>query len=101
MGVYEGASLQALGMEPTFGLGIRLIVPVVALGPVQRLLEQAGATQLSDDEYSILRVEAGLPAAGAELSEDYTPLEAGLAAAISEHQGLLHRPGGARPAGHL
>jgi folate-binding protein YgfZ len=34
-----------------------------------------------------MRVEAGLPAAGAELSEDYTPLEAGLAAAISSTKG--------------
>jgi folate-binding protein YgfZ len=42
---------------------------------------------LEDEDYSILRIEAGLPAAEAELSEDYTPLEAGLQSAISSTKG--------------
>ncbi len=42
---------------------------------------------LSPDSRHILRVEAGLPAAGAELSEEYTPLEAGMEHAVSGDKG--------------
>ena len=86
-GVFEGTSVQALVLEPTFGLGARLLLPAVGLAAIQAFFAQSGAAQLSDEEYSVMRVEAGLPAAGAELTEDYTPLETGLAAAISSTKG--------------
>jgi folate-binding protein YgfZ len=86
-GMFDGASVQALAMEPTFGLGFRMLLPAASLSEIQTFLTQAGAAQLSDEEYSVLRVEAGLPAAEAELVEDYTPLEAGLFAAISSSKG--------------
>jgi folate-binding protein YgfZ len=66
---------------------VRLLAPVEVVGAIQTFLAGAGAVQLSDDEYEIWRIEAGLPAVGAELSEEYTPLEAGLEAAISSTKG--------------
>jgi len=86
-GVFEGDTVQALALEPSFGLGVRLLLPAGRITAIQTLLEQIGATQLLDEEYSLLRIEGGLPSAGAELTEDYTPLEAGLAAAISSTKG--------------
>jgi folate-binding protein YgfZ len=46
-----------------------------------------GAAALDGVDYESLRVEAGLPAAGHELTETYTPLETGLEAAISDNKG--------------
>ena len=65
----------------------RLLVPTLQGDPVTAALEQAGAARLSHESYSILRVESGRPEAGHELVEEYTPLEAGLAGAISENKG--------------
>jgi folate-binding protein YgfZ len=42
---------------------------------------------LSPDEYHVRRIESGLPAAGHELIEDYTPLEIGFRWAISDNKG--------------
>jgi folate-binding protein YgfZ len=42
---------------------------------------------LSRDQVEILRVEKGIPAWGHELSDQVTPLEAGLGAAVAENKG--------------
>jgi folate-binding protein YgfZ len=86
-GAIDGVPVQALALEPTFGLGVRLLLPAAGLAALQTTLAQAGAERILDEEYSLRRIEAGLPAGGAELTEDYTPLEAGLAAAISSTKG--------------
>lgn len=86
-GVLDGRSLQALALEPSFGLGVRLLLPAADLATLQAFLDRAGAASLQDGYYALLRLEAGLPAAGAELSEEHTPLEVGLSAAISDSKG--------------
>ena len=50
-------------------------------------LDSAGAARLDPRTYEILRIEAGLPGPDRELTEDYTPLEARLDAAVSLKKG--------------
>jgi tRNA-modifying protein YgfZ len=86
-GVIEGIAIRALG-TPGYTLpGTRLLVPAVQRESVEAALTRQGAIPLSEASYHILRVESGLPAAEAELTGDYTPLEVGLEAAISNIKG--------------
>jgi folate-binding protein YgfZ len=69
------------------GLGYRLMVAAKEVEKIMADLVGSGAAQLAPEHYEIIRVEAGVPAADHELTEDYTPLEAGLAWAISKDKG--------------
>ena len=79
-----GGTLRVFGQR---GFGYRLLVPAASSEEIAGRLLEAGTIALSAESYTILRVEAGLPAAGHELVEEYTPLEAGLEWAISDAKG--------------
>lgn len=64
--------------------GYEVIAPVEA---VEALLAQLKAPQLDAASYTARRIELGRPAPGAELSGEYSPLEAGLAWACAENKG--------------
>jgi folate-binding protein YgfZ len=83
----EFGELTIMDLRPNLGLGYRLITPASSAGPAAAALLQAGATRLEAESYDLLRVEAGLPAAGRELSEEFTPLEVHLESAISSTKG--------------
>lgn len=70
-----------------FGLGCRLLVPSSGEPTVMAALARSGSEALSTETYQALRVEAGVPSAKHELTGDYTPLETGLAEAISAEKG--------------
>lgn len=57
-----------------------------ACGPVRQALASR-APQLNDESVDLLRIEAGLPLWGRELSDQVTPLETGLLPAISFNKG--------------
>jgi folate-binding protein YgfZ len=78
---------RVLRHEPSFGLGYRLLLAADAAASGEAALSATGLERLSPEAYDRLRVERGLPAAGRELTDDYTPLEAGLRMAISDHKG--------------
>jgi folate-binding protein YgfZ len=65
----------------------RLLYPAGAWEELSRSLEAMGMIPLNEESYQALRVEAGRPAAGYELTEEYTPLESGMDYAISDHKG--------------
>ncbi|MCU0502836.1 MAG: hypothetical protein MUC51_13920 [Anaerolineae bacterium] len=52
-----------------------------------RAILTAAAPALSEGQAEVMRVEKGIPAWGSELSDQVTPLEAGLRAAISDNKG--------------
>lgn len=84
---FEEAELYVLAAAPSYGLGYRLLVPPTRFAALVDALQAAGAASLDAEGYETLRVEAGLPAAGRELTETYTPLETGLKTAISDNKG--------------
>ncbi len=69
------------------GMDFRLLVPAETSQEVIATLLSQGAVQITPEIYQVLRVEAGLPGAGTELTSDYTPLETGLSPAIAENKG--------------
>jgi folate-binding protein YgfZ len=86
---------------PTFDV----FVPSAARASLVGRLEAAGVSELSDDLRELLRIEAGRPAFGVDMTSETIPLEAGLLErAISTSKGcyvgqeviirVLHRGGG-------
>lgn len=85
--IADGTAVIAVGVRGLTGLGVRLVVPADIAGSIHQTLQQGGAEQISTESREILRIEAGIPGAGAELIEEYTPLEAGLRHAVSGEKG--------------
>lgn len=67
--------------------GFTLLTPAMAALAVRAALLRAGAVPLDEDAYHTLRVEAGVPAPGLELTEQVNPLEAGLRRFCDDHKG--------------
>jgi folate-binding protein YgfZ len=65
----------------------RLLIPSAHADQVLPKLGEFQLQPLSSKDYQILRIESGMPSAGHELVEDYTPLEIGLRWAISDNKG--------------
>jgi folate-binding protein YgfZ len=85
--VIDGVEGRLLGQRGIGENGALLLVPSGSVAQVAEALESGDASPLAAESYQALRIEAGLPATGAELTDDYTPLEAGLDYAISDSKG--------------
>ena len=68
-------------------LGHRLLAPSDHQDQIISAFAEHGLQPISPEEYQIQRIENGIPAAGHELVEDYTPLEIGFRWAISDNKG--------------
>lgn len=86
-GTITNVPVIVIGTNGLVGSGYRLLFPDGTRETIQNALLDSGAAPLTPESYQVLRVEAGLPAAGKELTVEYTPLEAGFGAAISENKG--------------
>ncbi|KAG7670677.1 hypothetical protein Ndes2526B_g00461 [Nannochloris sp. 'desiccata'] len=69
------------------GPGYTLIVEESAAGDLWRVFAARGAIPMGSTAWGIARVVAGRPVPGAELTEQYNPLEAGLYGAVSLNKG--------------
>ena len=67
--------------------GYEVVLPVEKASSVSNALQSVGVRVISNEAYEMRRVELGRPASGAELVEEYNPLEAGLAWACAENKG--------------
>lgn len=75
---------RAVGLD---GGRVLLLAASGAVDQVEAALIGAGAERIGPALYDLLRIEAGRPGPAGELTEDYTPLETGLDAAISDTKG--------------
>ena len=69
------------------GDGYYLLIEHKNAGSLLTLLSLAGLTPIDEETYDYLRIEAGRPRFGRELTLDYIPLEAGLWDDVSFHKG--------------
>lgn len=79
-----GHTLRVVAQPGVAGLAYRLVVPEAAAEAIAQELERLGIVPVPPETYEVLRVEAGLPGAGHELTEEFTPLEVGLEDLIAE-----------------
>jgi folate-binding protein YgfZ len=85
---FEGDELVVLRDARLTGAGgFLMIAPSHAADEVASRLAAAGSREVNADTYETLRVEAGVPAIGREMTEAYNPLEAGLTQYISFTKG--------------
>ncbi|MEL6383041.1 MAG: folate-binding protein [Cyanobacteria bacterium J06626_18] len=89
---HQTISLQGIDVLIAAGTGLALpgltlIAPAEAGASLWQRLTEAGAVPCGDRVWQQLRIEQGRPMPGAELTEDYNPLEAGLWHTISFDKG--------------
>lgn len=82
-----GAAIEIARRKPIGGQGFTLYIPAEAAAPVHDALVAAGAAVWDAGDYDVARIEAGIPAFGKELSQEYIPLETGLLDAVSFSKG--------------
>jgi tRNA-modifying protein YgfZ len=86
-GDFQGQRLVLFSKAGIFLQGCWILAHAAQDAPLTEALASAGAEQISDEAYEMLRIEAGVPAAGKEITEEYTPLELNMEPAISSEKG--------------
>jgi aminomethyltransferase len=86
--VYIGAvPVMIARADPMASGGFHLISDRSAMPQMWQVLIDADAVPITEQTYQVLRVEAGCPEFGHELSDDYIPLEANLWSDVSFTKG--------------
>lgn len=80
-------SVQILRRDGSNLLKYEIVAPREDAQQVWLELTKSGAVPMGTDAYEAIRVEAGVPGYGSELSDTYNPLEAGLWDSISFNKG--------------
>lgn len=83
----EQAGRLALRARPLAGEGFTILLPPDQLPAAWEQAQTAGAHPAGEAAYQLLRLAAGQPEAGHELTEGYIPLEANLWGAVSFSKG--------------
>ncbi len=83
----EQAGIVVLAQQKYEAPGYVILAPATRAAEVHQALVVAGAQVVEAAAYAARLVQLGRPAAGAELTPDFSPLEAGLAWACAENKG--------------
>lgn len=83
-GEIEGGAVRVVAQPGIWETAYRVLMPATVADAFQHRLEALNVPNVPPATYEVLRVEAGLPGVDHELTEDYTPLEVGLADLIAE-----------------
>ncbi|MBI4772320.1 MAG: folate-binding protein YgfZ [Chloroflexi bacterium] len=83
----EREGLNVLRGRPLAGDGFTVIAPADRLEAAWGQAVAAGATPAGEEAYQMLRLAAGQPYVGRELTDEYIPLEANLWSAVSFSKG--------------
>jgi len=86
-GTLADTPVRIIGQPGLTGIGYRVLASSGNAGPLLDHLSRSNLSPLPSPLYEILRIEAGLPAAGHELTEDFTPHETNLAAWVNDTKG--------------
>lgn len=84
---HEQDGVIVLAQQKYEAPGYEILAPAARAEDTQKTLEAAGAVLVAEAAYAARLVQLGRPAAGAELTPDYSPLEAGLAWACADDKG--------------
>ena len=84
---WESQPVYLLCNSAPLWAGWRLLIPVTVVPTVKSILEETGMPRLTDEIYHLLHLESGIPQVQSELNDDFTPLETGLQAAVSDSKG--------------
>jgi len=84
---FEGAVVHALGPGERPFQPIEIVLPSAHAPKLAAKLVEAGLTPIGEEAWEQVRLEAGIPKQGRELTENANPLEAGLLAAVSFTKG--------------
>ena len=84
---WESQPVYLLCNSAPLWAGWRLLIPVTVVPTVKSILEETGTPRLTDEIYHLLHLESGIPQVQSELNDDFTPLETGLQAAVSDSKG--------------
>ena len=76
--IIAGADAYIVRRKPVSEQRWTIIAPIEQAGEIWQALADAGARPAGSMIYNVLRVRAGLPSVGRELSEQFIPLEVGL-----------------------
>lgn len=83
-----GAGELLIAATPELGVaGFHVFGPPERLAEVQSRLTAEGAHPLGDEAFAALRIAAGTPLYGVDMTEDHLPAEAGLDDAVSHTKG--------------
>ncbi len=85
---FDGTPLMIARSFPLAGDSYVLLIPTESRTQLQSALLSLEGVQVAEPStYELLRIEAGIPASGHELTEEYIPLETGLWEAVSFKKG--------------
>jgi folate-binding protein YgfZ len=86
-GDLDGRRLLVFSKWGLMQMGFKLMIREDQASSLINALSSAGVLRLTDEDFELLRVESGIPSAGKEITEEYTPLELNMEDAVSMHKG--------------